>query len=341
MTPEQVDQQTDHEVDTEQWAALLLLLLIGKLRPVITDVQGVLDAATLGGSDRMGYRDRIGSLLADGYGEIMADARREFAELAAFEWEEQNRIMGLPDQPPPDSLAADVLGSPDQSGTLNDKISAALASAVALALLQLDAVILSGGGAADVASRWSGTVAGGGRDGEAQRLRRSIEGIVRAQTAHTVNRTRLRLADVYRPGAGGTTTPPTSGNVPPAVTVATPPVVLDRAIHVSVLDGRTSRICLARAGRVYVLPMKLIDVPPLHPSCRSRVWALKQGQAPPNIPTGAEWLRRQSPARQDEILGPTVGELFRSGDIELPDLIGPDLKPLTLDELRRRRRDQQ
>jgi hypothetical protein len=40
--------------------------------------------------------------------------------------------------------------------------------------------------------------------------------------------------------------------------------------------------------------------------------ASMDGQVPADL-TYADWLKKQSAARQDEILGPTRGKLFRSG----------------------------
>ena len=52
--------------------------------------------------------------------------------------------------------------------------------------------------------------------------------------------------------------------------------------------------------------------------------------------TFASWLQRQSPARQDQVLGPERGKLIREGGLKLPDLYSPNGRYLTLEELRER-----
>lgn len=50
--------------------------------------------------------------------------------------------------------------------------------------------------------------------------------------------------------------------------------------------------------------------------------------------TYSDWLKRQSAARQDEVLGPTRGALLRKGGLELKDMYTSKGRYLTLDELR-------
>ncbi len=52
--------------------------------------------------------------------------------------------------------------------------------------------------------------------------------------------------------------------------------------------------------------------------------------------TYSEWLKKQSAARQDEVLGPTRGKLLRSGQMEVSEMCSHKGVFLTLDELRQR-----
>ena len=55
-----------------------------------------------------------------------------------------------------------------------------------------------------------------------------------------------------------------------------------------------------------------------------------------NDTTYADWLKRQSGARQDEVLGATRGKLMRDGKLELSEMYSNKGVFLTLDQLRGR-----
>jgi hypothetical protein len=59
------------------------------------------------------------------------------------------------------------------------------------------------------------------------------------------------------------------------------------------------------------------------------------GQVPDSL-TYSDWLRKQSIARQDDILGVTKAKLFRDGGLDLPKFISKQGHEYTLDELRAR-----
>jgi hypothetical protein len=61
------------------------------------------------------------------------------------------------------------------------------------------------------------------------------------------------------------------------------------------------------------------------------------GQVPAKT-TYQQWLSRQSPEIQDDILGPTRGKLFREGGLTLDRFVNREGDELTLEELRRRNR---
>jgi len=57
------------------------------------------------------------------------------------------------------------------------------------------------------------------------------------------------------------------------------------------------------------------------------------------VPAGTDyagWLRQQSAALQDEILGPNRGRLFRAGTVTLEEMVRTDGRTVTLKELARR-----
>lgn len=134
----------------------------------------------------------------------------------------------------------------------------------------------------------------------------------------------------------------------------------------STLDTRTSEICRIRDGTMWTAsePHKplghkytwLGGPGRAHWQCRSssvpvlKSWAelgVNIGELPastrasmdgqvPEDTTFATWLRKQSAARQDDILGPTRGALFRRGGLSLDRFYNEKGRYLTLDEMRER-----
>lgn len=91
-----------------------------------------------------------------------------------------------------------------------------------------------------------------------------------------------------------------------------------------------------RSGRTPVLKSHKelgIDVPEIVIEGKTR--ASMDGQVAAET-TYADWLKKQSAARQDEVLGPTRGRLMREGKLSLDDMYSARGKPLTLDELRKK-----
>lgn len=110
--------------------------------------------------------------------------------------------------------------------------------------------------------------------------------------------------------------------------------------HVSILDGKTSDICIYRAGKTWIYDDKKAstlpdaDIPPLHFKCRSFLIPIFVGDNSVNEPSYSEWLERQPEAIQKEILGPTRFGLYRRGDVTVGQMFESPGRRLTLRELR-------
>lgn len=115
----------------------------------------------------------------------------------------------------------------------------------------------------------------------------------------------------------------------------------------SVLDGRTTDVCMARDGQIY--PVGQGPVPPAHYNCRSvrvpvvdKAFAeLRDGATRASIygPVSSQttynsWLKSQPASFQDEVLGDTKAKLFRSGGLSLQKFVDDSGKSYTLDQLR-------
>lgn len=113
-------------------------------------------------------------------------------------------------------------------------------------------------------------------------------------------------------------------------------------VFTATLDEKTSIQCAANDG----LRFKVGEgpMPPLHPHCRSRPrpWmgdpvgnrASADGPVPADT-TFRQWLEGQPKGVQDEVLGRTRAEAWRSGKLSFDRMLGRDLQPLTVAELRR------
>jgi hypothetical protein len=193
-----------------------------------------------------------------------------------------------------------------------------------------------------IVQRIRGTRAQGYSDGIIEIDRRHAEAVVRTALSHTAGFTRDRFMKA-------------NGDLIKAV------------VWTATLDSRTSEGCRLRDGLEYTADdahkpighaVPWLGGPgALHWNCRSisvpvtKSWkelggvdigefsastrASMDGEVPEET-TYAEWIKQQSAARQDEILGPTRGKLMRDGGLTLDRYYSDKGKYWTLDELRQR-----
>lgn len=165
--------------------------------------------------------------------------------------------------------------------------------------------------------RVTGTPAQGGHDGLMAKAATDATRLLATQTTNAVSEARVAVAEANQEQ-----------------------FIL---VHESVLDSRTSTICLARDGVQYTADadhtpighdFPYLNGPPYHILCRSTmITVLKDGGVTPRDTLNA-WLTRQGTAFQDALLGPTRARMFRSGSLSPRDLISASTgAPLTLEEL--------
>lgn len=171
---------------------------------------------------------------------------------------------------------------------------------------------------AQATTKLTGTRAAGYQDGLMAKAREDAARLLRTQTTNALGEAHAAVGRV-NPGQG---------------------LVL---IHSSILDSKTSSICLGRHGlRFDPVTHEPIghSVPylngvPYHPSCRSSILIVLRHGGPIRQEDAAQWLRRQGTAFQDALLGPTRARMFRADTLgSLKNLIDAATgKPLTLEEL--------
>lgn len=189
----------------------------------------------------------------------------------------------------------------------------------------------------EIVRQLRGTKALAYRDGILEVTRREAAAIARTAISHTSQFAKDRVAEANAD-------------------------ILSKLQWLSTLDGRTTPECQVRDNKTYTLKHDPIDheypwgAGPgrLHWQCRStyamitKSWkdfgidakeftpaqrASMDGSVPADTDY-ADWLKRQSPERQDSILGPTRGALLRDGKLTLDDMRDTWGKPLTLEQLR-------
>lgn len=190
-----------------------------------------------------------------------------------------------------------------------------------------------------IMQRVRGTRARGFADGIIEIDRRNLESVVRTAVSHTAAVTRERFNDA-------------NGDI------------IKELEWDSTLDSRTTEICMLRDRKRYTKDKKPIGhkLPWLggpgraHWCCRScevaitksfRELGINMDEVPesqrasmdgevPAETSYADWLKQQSAARQDEVLGPTRGKLMRQGGLTLDKFANDKGQWLTLDQLRER-----
>lgn len=163
----------------------------------------------------------------------------------------------------------------------------------------------------DMVARIRGTAAAQYQDGILEIGRRGAEAMVRTAVTHTSN---VAASDTY------------------ALANEIHPGLIESVEWVSVLDNRTTMICASRDGNIY--PIDSGPRPPAHINCRSSVVPVLAGMNRMARELFPDWLLRQPHAIQDDVLGTTRGQLFRSGALSLDKFVDSKGKTLTLDQLR-------
>lgn len=124
---------------------------------------------------------------------------------------------------------------------------------------------------------------------------------------------------------------------------ALPDKVSASYVYTAIRDSRTTAICRALDGNVYRYDDPKKKVPPQHVNCRSTTIAvlldgngkpIHSPKTPHSFASYNDWLKAQNTSTQNDILGPTRADLWRSGKMTLADAVDADNRVLTLAQLR-------
>lgn len=144
-------------------------------------------------------------------------------------------------------------------------------------------------------------------DGALQRNRRDVERVVRTALTHTAaaasRETYLALG-------------------------------VDKVRFIATLDSRTSLQCSGLHNSVH--PIDKFPWPPRHWNCRSTTAPVLKGLPEIEAPSYDDWLKRQSVEVQNDVLGRTKAQLWRSGGLTLDRFTDNKGRVLTIAELRKR-----
>ena len=110
----------------------------------------------------------------------------------------------------------------------------------------------------------------------------------------------------------------------------------------AVLDSRTSDICLGWNGTVILWTENYQPKPPFHFNCRTTMIPYFAGGT--EIPAGGfDWLKRQSKQFQDDLIGPTRGDLLRNSGLTADEYRRASRnnlnEPITLEEMARKNKE--
>lgn len=283
-------------------------------------------------------RDAVDDVIAEGMGQAYSAAKAGLLDAAPVEAQAQAAILdrSVPFEfefklPSTATLRSAALSRPFQGKLLKDWYGELEASTQARVRETLTQGLVRGEDVDTIVRGLRGTRANGYADGVLEGSRREVAAVVRAAVQHVSAHARESTYDANRD-------------------------LIKGVQWVSTLDARTTAICMSLDGKVYGVDEG--PRPPAHFGCRSTtVPVMKSLSEVLGIPgikdvepgsrssmngqvagtqTYGEWLRDQPVEVQNEALGVGRARLFRRGEIDVRGLVDANLRPLTLDEIRRK-----
>ena len=289
----------------------------------------------------------VRQLNAQAFADVQRELTQELRDFAQYEaaWNQAVLADVLPAKimavgVSVDQVAAASLSRPFQGNLLKGFLSELEEKKARLIRQAVADGFVQGKTTADIVRSIRGTKAKGYSDGIIEITRRDAQAIVRTALSHTAAAATRKTHEANSD-------------------------LIKGFVWLATLDQRTSSQCRIRDHKQYDKAHKPIghSYPwgagpgSLHWNCRSKstpiLKSLKEitgldiedfeiderasmDGVVPGATDYATWIKKQSAARQDDVLGKSRAELLRKGDLSLADLYSAKGSPLTLDQLRER-----
>lgn len=336
------DASIDHAVNVQTYANTLARRVIALLNRADPDIM----AQVIQARDRLPQSqfnvtrldqllDSVRRLNAQNYQQVYNLLESELSELVDTEIQWQTaQLAQAPGVAPvaidPEQVAAAALSRPFQGRLLREWMSGLEAEKAAAIRDAIRIGYIEGQTTDQIVQRIRGTKSAKYADGLLEISRRNAQSVVLTAVSHTSN---YAAGQVYEANSD----------------------VIKGLKYSAVLDMRTSAVCRGRSGNIYALGKPRPSLP-AHFRCRSVYQVILKsfremgidaddftptqrasmdGKVPAELNYN-DWLKKQSTARQDEILGDSKARLFRTGEITLDRFIARDGAELTLAQLRGR-----
>lgn len=350
------DESIRHQVELQRYEAGVVARMLAVLDRADKRIAAELAVALQEIDPSLFKMERLESLLTSirelskaAYEQIGKDMREELKEFNAYELSYQHQVLveHLPAvvhvaTVNANQVYAAAMARPFQ-GVLLKQVWPDLDAQAMKRLRQAVAQGLVEGKTTDqIIREVRGTRAGGFKDGILQKSRRDVEAVVRTAIAHTAGVAQDRVteanADLIKAVQWSATLDLRTSSLCRIRDKKLYTPVDHKPIGHKILwlagPGRLHWRC--RSGQTHVLKSFKelgIDVPEIEVEGKTR--ASMDGQVGADT-SYAEWIQKQSAARQDEVLGPTRGRLMRQGKLPLSEMYSIRGEPLTLDELRKK-----
>lgn len=274
-------------------------------------------------------------IISGGIEYVGDELRKDLEEFALSEsvWQAKTLKESVPfsydfTTPNVQTLHSIVTATPYQGKVLKDWFDGVAASTQDKIVQQINIGIAQGQSVPDIVSRLRGTAANNFSDGVMQGTRQQVAAVARTSINHVSTHAREATYEANSD-------------------------VVDKIQIVATLDTRTTEICMGMDGKTF--PLNSGPRPPFHFGCRTttvpitKSWdelgikglkepppstrASMDGQVPDKLTYG-DWLKQQTPAVQDEALGPARAQLFRDGKVSIEQFTDDKGKQLSLEQLK-------
>lgn len=235
--------------------------------------------------------------------ELVKDQTKFNIKVAANTEVGQSKSINDPDK------KEDMMLYPMDGRTFDEWWALVLAGDTDRIMGQVKAGLIAGESEVEIAQRLRGTAENGYADGVTRTTRNSVNSLVPTLAIGAISFANYTFAQAN-------------------------PQLIRKERYTAILDSRTSIICASLDGGLYNIGEG--PHPPVHRNCRSV-------RVPVYVDAGAtvaddlsyeEWLKDQSPAVQQQVLGKAKAKLFTEGKLPIADMLRKNGTPMTIQELR-------